>query len=77
MYQCNQFWCNGQSPLSSASVFIVLHLYNLFGLLWVSNFWLAFGETVLAGAFAKWYWTFDKSKVPWFALVGSFFRTLL
>lgn len=59
------------------NVLIILHVYNFFGLLWMVNFWLAFGETVLAGTFGKWYWTFDKSKVPWFVIVGAFFRTLL
>ena len=28
------------------------------------NFVTAFGEMVLAGVFAKWYWTKDKSQLP-------------
>lgn len=37
----------------------------------------AFGEMVLAGAFASWYWAFDKSKdVPSLPVTYSFGRTL-
>lgn len=37
----------------------------------------AFGEMVLAGTFASWYWAFNKSKdVPTFAVTESFGRTM-
>ncbi|XP_063885368.1 choline transporter-like 2 isoform X3 [Scylla paramamosain] len=52
------------------------HAYNLFALFWSMFFVSAFGEMVLAGAFASWYWVFDKSKVPTFALSMSLGRTL-
>ena len=35
-------------------------MYHLFGLFWIGNWILALGECVLAGAFATYYWTFDK-----------------
>ena len=38
--------------------------FNLFGFYWSMNFVTAFGEMVLAGVFAKWYWTKDKSQIP-------------
>ena len=38
--------------------------FNLFGFYWAMNFVTAFGEMVLAGVFAKWYWTKDKSQLP-------------
>ena len=38
--------------------------FNLFGFYWSMNFVTAFGEMVLAGVFAKWYWTKDKSQLP-------------
>jgi len=34
----------------------------------------ALDEMVLAGSFASWYWTLDKSKTPSFPLLGSFYR---
>ena len=39
------------------------------------NFVTAYGEMVLAGVFAKWYWARDKTKVPCFALFTSLFNT--
>ena len=41
-----------------------LQWFNLFALYWAVNFVTAFGELVLAGVFATWYWTWDKSNVP-------------
>jgi len=37
---------------------------NLFGLYWGVFFCTAFGEMVLAGVFATWYWTEDKNHLP-------------
>ncbi|XP_043225638.1 choline transporter-like protein 4 isoform X2 [Amphibalanus amphitrite] len=54
-----------------------IHFYNLFCLLWVLFFASAMGEMILAGAFAAWYWTFDKSKnLPTTPLLDSAGRTL-
>lgn len=54
-----------------------LQLYNLFAVLWSVFFVSALGQMVLAGAFASWYFTFDKSKnLPMFPLTGSTYRTL-
>ncbi|XP_050713800.1 choline transporter-like protein 4 isoform X4 [Eriocheir sinensis] len=52
------------------------HVYNVFGLFWSMFFISAFGEMVLAGAFASWYWVHDKSRVPTFAVTNSVGRTL-
>lgn len=52
------------------------HVYNVFALFWSMFFVSAFGEMVLAGAFASWYWVFDKSRVPTFAVTMSLGRTL-
>ena len=38
-----------------------LQVLNFFGLFWILFFVAALGEMVLAGAFAGWYWTLDKS----------------
>lgn len=54
-----------------------LHIYNVFALFWAMFFVSAFGEMVLAGAFASWYWAFNKSKdVPSLPVTSSFGRTL-
>ena len=38
--------------------------FNLFGFYWAMNFVTSYGEMVLAGVFAKWYWTKDKGQIP-------------
>ncbi|KAK3877288.1 hypothetical protein Pcinc_017991 [Petrolisthes cinctipes] len=54
-----------------------LHIYNVFALFWTMFFVSAFGEMVLAGAFASWYWALNKPKdVPTFAVTASLGRTL-
>ena len=40
-----------------------MQVYHLFGWFWLMNFIVAFGECVLAGAFASWYWAWDKKTV--------------
>ena len=39
--------------------------YNLFGFYWAMNFVTSYGEMVLGGVFAKWYWTkpADRSQI--------------
>lgn len=52
------------------------HLYNFFGLIWILCFINDFGDMVLAGSFAGWYWTLDRKKdLPSFPLMTSFIRT--
>jgi len=55
---------------------LVMQVYNLFGLLWMLFFFSAMGEMILAGAFASWYWTFDKSDTPSLPLLSSIGRVL-
>ena len=45
------------------SFLLGLHVYHLFGLLWVGNYVLALGECTLAGGFASWYWAYKKPRV--------------
>ncbi|CAG7833342.1 unnamed protein product [Allacma fusca] len=53
-----------------------LHLYNFFGLIWLLCFIEDFGEMVLAGSFAGWYWTFNRKKdLITFPVASSFSRT--
>jgi len=61
-------------PTTMASAF---QLLNLFGIFWGIFFVEAFGQLVLAGAFAGWYWTFDKKKrLPSNGLASSLHRSL-
>ncbi|CAH1100837.1 unnamed protein product [Psylliodes chrysocephalus] len=53
-----------------------LQAYNIFGFLWLAFFVTALGQMVLAGIFAQWYWTFNKTQIPFFAVTSAFFRTL-
>jgi len=41
-----------------------MQMINVFGLYWGLFFFTAFGELVLAGVFAEWYWSNDKSYMP-------------
>ena len=53
--------------------------YNLFGFFWAMEFVTAFGEMVLAGVFARWYWTprvQGKKDLPCCVLGASVCNTL-
>jgi choline transporter-like protein 2/4/5 len=42
---------------------------------WLMNFVIGLGQMTLAGAFASYYWAFDKNKdIPMFPLLGSLWR---
>jgi choline transporter-like protein 2/4/5 len=51
-----------------------LHAYNIFGIFWLMFFVSAVGEMILASTFATWYWTFNKSDVPFFTVTVSMAR---
>ncbi|XP_065068597.1 choline transporter-like protein 4 isoform X2 [Rhopilema esculentum] len=54
-----------------------MQVFHLFGWFWLMNFIVAFGQCVLAGAFASWYWAWDKkTDVPTLPLLASMGRTL-
>ncbi|XP_053151517.1 choline transporter-like protein 4 isoform X2 [Hemicordylus capensis] len=54
-----------------------LQIYNAVGFLWCINFVIALGQCVLAGAFASYYWAFNKPRdIPACAVANSFIRTL-
>lgn len=48
---------------------------NVVGFFWLVFFISAFAEMVLAGTFARWYWTLRKEDVPFFTLTGSIYNT--
>uniref|UniRef100_A0A669CCW2 Choline transporter-like protein n=1 Tax=Oreochromis niloticus TaxID=8128 RepID=A0A669CCW2_ORENI len=54
-----------------------LQIYNAVAFLWCVNFVIALGQCTLAGAFASYYWAFEKpSDIPMFPLFGGFIRSL-
>ncbi|CAG9809296.1 unnamed protein product [Chironomus riparius] len=55
---------------------IYFKFINVIGFFWLLFFVSAFSEMVLAGTFARWYWTMKKSDVPFFNLTRSIYRTV-
>ncbi|XP_054879635.1 choline transporter-like protein 4 isoform X2 [Poeciliopsis prolifica] len=54
-----------------------LQIYNAVAFLWCVNFVIALGQCTLAGAFASYYWAFNKPEdIPVFPVGASFLRTL-
>ncbi|KAK3768435.1 hypothetical protein RRG08_053427 [Elysia crispata] len=84
----NRVPCNpeGNSTLSELCGFVkyggdtyktAMLIWMLFMFFWLMNFVLALEEMTLAGAFASYYWAWDKKKdIPTFPLISSFFRSL-
>uniref|UniRef100_A0A2C9KIW3 Choline transporter-like protein n=1 Tax=Biomphalaria glabrata TaxID=6526 RepID=A0A2C9KIW3_BIOGL len=63
------------------SVFCVLHsnlkvimLFIFFMYLWLKNFVCGLNQLTLAGVFASYYWTLDKTTLPKYTLLKSFYR---
>lgn len=55
---------------------VVMQVFMLFMFFWTMNFVVAMGQMVLAGAFASYYWAFEKPKdIPAFPLSASLYRT--
>lgn len=54
-----------------------LQIYNAVAFLWCVNFVIALGQCTLAGAFASYYWAFNKpADIPTFPVTGGFIRAL-
>ncbi|KAM7384524.1 hypothetical protein PAMA_011738 [Pampus argenteus] len=54
-----------------------LQIYNVVAFLWCVNFVIALGQCTLAGAFASYYWAFNKpDDIPMFPVTGGFIRSL-
>lgn len=51
-------------------------IINIVGFFWLLFFVSALSQMVLAGTFARWYWTMKKSDVPFFNLTKSLIRTI-
>jgi len=75
--QLNQnFTCSFQKYQTDDNI-LRLQVYHLFGWFWMMNFIIAFGQCALAGAYASWYWAWDKkTDVPRLPLIYAIGRTL-
>ncbi|XP_066498137.1 choline transporter-like protein 2 isoform X2 [Hoplias malabaricus] len=74
--QCLFTFYGGETPYHKYLIF--LQFYNIFLFFWCANFVTALGQMTLAGAFASYYWAFNKSKdmpdCPVFASLGRALR---
>lgn len=65
-----------QTPLSRKHLW-KYHALNLFSTLWLVHFISGISQATLAGAFASYYWAYNKPRdVPYFAVTRSFFRVV-
>ncbi|KAK2566941.1 Choline transporter-like protein 4 [Acropora cervicornis] len=70
---CNAKTFENQFPNTSASCVMAgleenvhllrMQIFHLFGWFWIMNFIIALGQCVLAGAFASWYFTYQKPDI--------------
>ncbi|XP_057289899.1 choline transporter-like protein 4 isoform X1 [Hydractinia symbiolongicarpus] len=68
--------CNFKKYVNNDNI-LRLQVFHLFGWFWIMNFIVAFGQCALAGAFASWYWAWDKkTDVPTLPVLMSVGRTL-
>ncbi|EDO44245.1 predicted protein [Nematostella vectensis] len=84
---CDPATFDSKYPNTSSSCILVgykendhllrMQVFHFFGWLWIMNFIIALGQCVLAGAFASWYFAFNKpDDVPMLPVLSSFSRTL-
>ncbi|XP_069121445.1 choline transporter-like protein 2 [Argopecten irradians] len=56
---------------------IAMEVFMLFMFFWLMNFVVALGQMTLAGAFASYYWAFEKPKdIPAFPLMSGLYRSI-
>lgn len=73
--QCSFAFYGGESYYHR--YLIVFQFYNVFLFFWLVNFTIALGEIILAGAFASYYWAFNKpADMPKFPVMASMGRAL-
>ncbi|XP_058267213.1 choline transporter-like protein 2 isoform X2 [Hemibagrus wyckioides] len=73
--QCLFAFYGGESAYHKYLIF--LQFYNVFLFFWCANFVTALGQMTLAGAFASYYWAFNKSRdMPACPVFASFGRAL-
>ncbi|XP_053658019.1 choline transporter-like 2 [Anopheles marshallii] len=73
--RCMDAACHFQE-VDSPSIVGYFHALNVVGFFWCICFVSAFSEMVLAFTFATWYWTRQKSRLPFFVLTRGVTRTI-
>lgn len=66
--------CKFTKYTKTVGIYNWMQWFNLFGFYWTMNFVTAYGELILAGIFARWYWTKHKSEIPCTAVGSSIFN---
>ncbi|XP_065067875.1 choline transporter-like protein 4 isoform X2 [Rhopilema esculentum] len=65
------------SKYKENNILLRLQVFHVFGWLWGANFLIALGECTLAGAFASYYWAWEKPKdIPALPVLSSLNRAL-
>ncbi|XP_050071888.1 choline transporter-like 2 [Anopheles maculipalpis] len=73
--RCIDAACHFQE-VDSPKIVGYFHALNVLGFFWCICFVSAFSEMVLAFTFATWYWTRQKSRLPFFVLTRGVTRTI-
>uniref|UniRef100_A0A182NQ24 Choline transporter-like protein n=1 Tax=Anopheles dirus TaxID=7168 RepID=A0A182NQ24_9DIPT len=73
--RCLDAACHFQE-VDTPSIVGYFHALNVLGFFWCICFVSAFSEMVLAFTFATWYWTRQKSRLPFFVLTRGVTRTI-
>uniref|UniRef100_A0A182S7M0 Choline transporter-like protein n=1 Tax=Anopheles maculatus TaxID=74869 RepID=A0A182S7M0_9DIPT len=73
--RCLDAACHFQE-VDSPKIVGYFHALNVLGFFWCICFVSAFSEMVLAFTFATWYWTRQKSRLPFFVLTRGVTRTI-
>ncbi|XP_035919880.1 CTL-like protein 2 isoform X4 [Anopheles stephensi] len=73
--RCMDAACHFQE-VDSPKIVGYFHALNVLGFFWCICFVSAFSEMVLAFTFATWYWTHQKSRLPFFVLTRGVTRTM-
>uniref|UniRef100_A0A182W864 Choline transporter-like protein n=1 Tax=Anopheles minimus TaxID=112268 RepID=A0A182W864_9DIPT len=74
--RCIDAACHFQE-VNAPAIVGYFHALNVVGFFWCICFVSAFSEMVLAFTFATWYWTHQKSRLPFFVLTRGITRTIL
>uniref|UniRef100_A0A0N4Z210 Thiamine transporter 2 n=1 Tax=Parastrongyloides trichosuri TaxID=131310 RepID=A0A0N4Z210_PARTI len=69
--------CKYINVTRNENIVMGMQAYNLFGFFWLTCFISSFHDMILAGAFASYYWAYNKkTDVPTFPLLKSLARTV-
>ncbi|KAL7301458.1 hypothetical protein TKK_0005898 [Trichogramma kaykai] len=71
---CQFLQCR-QDRIENPQYISFLHTINVVGFIWLMFFISGFEYMVLGGAFASWYWTYNKNNVRKYCVLESLFRT--